>query len=123
MGAWKAPLLRNYLLSTYPRSHLEPIDFSPANNDPRDAQVGDLVFYNWGRGEGVSHVAIVTQIEPSGYLDVSDWSTQEDGTLPSPVTMRGITYSAAHREWLQKRYPNVSAELLHIDTTRSPGNP
>ncbi|HUC90108.1 MAG TPA: amidase domain-containing protein [Patescibacteria group bacterium] len=121
--AWKAPLLLKYLLATYPHSDLEPIDFSPKNNDPKDAQIGDLVFYDWGQGENISHVAIVTKIESSGYLDVTDWSTQDDGTLPSPVSMRGVTYSAVHHEWLQKRYPNVRAYLLHINTKGSPGNP
>jgi len=122
--AWNAEDLLSYLRNTYPDSTWENIDFSSNNNDPADAQIGDLVFYNWGTGEGVSHVAIVTKIEPSGYLDVTDWSTYEDdGTRPSPVEMRGVTYSAVHNTWLQNRYPNVSAHLLHINTTGSPGNP
>lgn len=94
------------------------------NNDPSDAQIGDLVFYDWGQGEGISHVAVVTRVDPSGYLEVTDWSTNpKDGTIPSPVTTRGVTYSAVNNEWLQQEYPNVSAHLLHIDTTGSPGNP
>jgi len=119
IDAWNARKLQDYLLTTYSKSRLEPIDFSPANNDPQDAEVGDLVFYDWGEGEGISHVAIVTKVDLSGYLEVSDWSTQDDGTQSSPVTMRGVTYSAVHHEWLQKRYPNVRAYLLHIDTQES----
>jgi hypothetical protein len=121
--AWNVLGLLNYLEATYPASVEEPIDFSPSNIEPPDAQIGDLVFYDWGNGEGTSHVAIVTGIDPSGYLEVSDWSTNDDGTLPSPVPQRGVTYSAVHNEWLQVRYPHVSAFLLHIDTAGTVSNP
>lgn len=125
IAAWNVQDFLAYMRRTYPASSWEPIDFSPANNDPQDAQVGDLVFYNWDgdSDQGISHVAIVTKVEPSGYLDVTDWSTNEnDGTLPSPVPQRGVTYSAWHHNWLQVRYPNVHAWLMHIDTSGSPGS-
>ncbi len=123
-AAWNVIAFKNYLQKTYPNSTWESIDFSPANNDPQDAAPGDLVFYDWGNGEGISHVAVVTRVDPSGYLEVADWSTNDkDGTIPSPTNDRGVTYSSVHHKWLQVRYPNVSAHLMHIVTTGSPGNP
>jgi predicted RNA-binding protein with PUA-like domain len=86
-------------------------------------ELGDLIFYDWGKGEGVSHVTVVTKIEPSGYPDVSEWSANEDGTDPAPTNMRGFTWSAVSNKWLQEKYPHISAYLLHIDTKGSSGNP
>jgi hypothetical protein len=123
-AAWNVVAFKNYLQKTYPNATWEPIDFSPANRDPQDAAPGDLVFYDWGEGENISHVAVVTHVDPSGYMEVADWSTYDkDGTIPSPDHDRGVTYSDVRGEWLQVKHPNVAAFLMHMDTTGSPGNP
>jgi len=114
IDAWNVQDFLAYIKKTYPTT-TEAINFSTPNNVPNGAQIGDLVYYDWGQGEGWSHVAIVTLIDPNG-LEVSDWSTNaKNGKLPSPVIMRRVAYSAVNHGWLQAECPNVKAELLHLE--------
>jgi hypothetical protein len=110
--AWNAPMLESYLLKSFP-STLKELDFK-ANTVP-EAQPGDLIFYDWGEGEGVSHVSVIVNIAPGQYPEVTEWSPEFNGSLPSPYIKRGWTYSELRHNWLQVKYPNVKAYLLHCN--------
>lgn len=120
IDAWNPVDLKNYLLQTYPDSTWTPVILSSTTNAVPQAQLGDLIFYDWGQGEGISHVAMVTKIEePSQYPDVSEWSGMpQDSSLPETYQYRGWTFSQATNQWLQDEYHGtVTAYLLHVDTS------
>lgn len=108
--------LLNYLIQAYPASTFTGLDFGP--DSITNAQVGDVVAYDWDGNGTYDHLALVTSLEPSGYPDVSEWGV---GSFPSDstsYTSRGWTWSKNTGQWLQSEYgPQVSAALLHIDTT------
>jgi hypothetical protein len=86
---------------------------------------GDLILYDWGQGDGISHVAFVVDVASGNYPVVSEMGQFDFGLLnaainkihhvTSPYTSRGWTWSALHKVWLQKRYPKMKAYLLHIN--------
>ncbi|HEX9153626.1 MAG TPA: amidase domain-containing protein [Candidatus Saccharimonadales bacterium] len=114
LAAWNPNALKDYLLKTYPNSQFESLNFQ-ANKVP-DAMPGDLIFYDWGKGENISHVAVVVNIAPGQYPQVAEWSPGDDTSQPAPYPMRGWTRSQISHKWLQDKYPHVRAYLLHIDT-------
>lgn len=111
------PLL-NYLLGAYPASQFEALD--PAANAVPDAQLGDVIAYDW-EGDGTwDHLALVTGFADGQYPLVSEWGSSTDHLSfhPSvPYVQRGWTWSQNTNQWLQTEYPNVRMALLHIDTT------
>jgi len=80
-----------------------------------DAAQGDIIAYDWGEGEGISHLSMVTSIAPNQYPEVSEWGTTEKGT-PSSYRKRGWTWSENTGNWLQTRYPHVKAYLMHFNS-------
>jgi hypothetical protein len=81
-----------------------------------EAEIGDVIVYDW-EGDGVSdHAAIITNIAPGQYPEVSEWSAY-DGRNPAPYVRRGWTWSERSQLWLQQKFPRISAFLLHIDAT------
>ncbi|HEU4913892.1 MAG TPA: amidase domain-containing protein [Candidatus Saccharimonadales bacterium] len=115
ISAWNVNQFREYLRETYPESDWMKLDFS--KNAVPQATPGDLIFYDWGKGEGISHVAVVTNTTPSQYPEVSEWSPGADGSEPAPYAKRGWTWSGIRNEWLQVKYPHIKAYLLHVNTT------
>lgn len=114
--AWNVPAFMNYMRKTYKNSTFRELSFS--ENAVPDAQPGDVIFYDWGKGEGISHATIITNIAGDQYPEVSEWSVQQDGTIPSPYVNRGWTWSklaTPKPNWLQKKYPEIKAYLLHIE--------
>lgn len=111
--AWNVPAFMDYMRKTYKDSTFRELNFS--ENAVPDAQVGDVIFYDWGKGEGISHATIITNIADGQYPEISEWSVQSDGTLPSPYAKRGWTYSELSHHWLQWKYPHIKAYLLHIE--------
>lgn len=111
--AWNVPAFMDYMRETYEGSTFRELNFS--ENAVPDAQIGDVIFYDWGKGEGISHATIITNIAEGQYPEISEWSVQPDGTLPSPYVKRGWTYSELSHHWLQWKYPHIKAYLLHIE--------
>jgi hypothetical protein len=113
--AWNVIAFKDYLKRVYSESDWHELDFR-ANSVP-SAQLGDLIFYDWGKGEGISHVSVVTSISPGQYPNVSEWSSGNDGSEPSDYQQRGWTYSEVSHKWLQQKYPHIKAYILHINTS------
>lgn len=82
------------------------------------AQEGDVIAYDWaGDGETDHHLAMIVDKAPGDYPEVAEWSAY-DGTTPAPYYKRGWTYSEKHRQWLESKYPHITAKLIHLDTSR-----
>lgn len=113
-AAWNVQAFRNYLRHTYPKSSWRELDFS--TNVVPDAKLGSLIFYDWGQGEGISHVSVVTNIAEEGYPEVSEWSAGQDGSEPVSYSKRGWTWSEVSHKWLQEKLPYVKAYIMDIDT-------
>ena len=91
------------------------------------AEVGDLIVYDWGDGHGQSHVAMVVDIQPGQYPNVSemgqydwglnDWAMSKVGIgKVSTYAERGWTYSEKSHQFLQVSYRGKAhAWLLHIN--------
>ncbi|BEP13922.1 hypothetical protein acdb102_22330 [Acidothermaceae bacterium B102] len=113
-------LLTNYLLARYPASYLTQMNFS--TNAVPTAALGDVVIYVWDGdpnwltdGDHNTHMALVTNIEPGAYPDVTEWGDVDEGQLGYDDPSRGWTWSNKFNEWLQQEQPSVTAYLLHID--------
>jgi hypothetical protein len=106
-------LLKDYLVNNSV-VQLVPLDFSINAVPP--AEVGDAIWYDWDADGSGDHLAIVIKIEPGQYPDVAEWGAAEGWSLHpvSKYQMRGWTWSANSGKWLQKKYPDVRATLLHI---------
>lgn len=113
-AAWNVVAFRDYLVKTYPESQWQQLDFT-ANSVPI-ARSGDLIFYDWGKGEGLSHVTVITGIANGNYPAVSEWSAGLDGSDAMDYQKRGWTWSEVSHRYLQKKYPNIKAYILHRDT-------
>jgi hypothetical protein len=88
------------------------------------AQVGDVIAYDWGEGDGISHVSLVVNIASGQYPEVAEMGQYDLGVVGgilnkvNPVTSsyvkRGWTWSAVHKGWLQKGSPRMRVYLFHI---------
>lgn len=96
-----------------------------------EAQLGDAIAYDWTTDpndppnadnsfRGITHLALITNIAPGQYPEVSEWGT----AWPSPTSSyvkRGWTRSQNQNAWLQTVYPaedghiGVTALLLHFN--------
>lgn len=109
------PFLDNFV-ATYPFSTLTDLDFT-ANTVP-DAEVGDVIAYDWEGDGSYDHLSLITSIQDDDYPNVSEWGTQVNWwEVTIGYQDRGWTWSANSDTWLQNSYPDVRAQLLHIDTT------
>jgi len=89
------------------------------------AEPGDIIIYDWGEGEGMSHMSFIVDMAPGDYPEVSEMGQFNLGPLSSIINLlvplhssyvkRGWTWSAVHGEWLQQEFPGVQAYLLHIN--------
>lgn len=104
--------LVNYLITphhvdsgrSYQPATRSQIDWS--DNTAQGAQLGDVIAYDW-EGDGIiDHVAIVTNINDSGYPEVSQHSPTEQN--------RYWSYSNAHDNWIEFAYPGSVAYLIRI---------
>jgi len=84
------------------------------NNAVPEAQPGDIIAYQWSRADGgITHLSLVVDIAAGSYPEVSEWGTwfpQE------PYVKRGWTWSQLNHEWLQAKYPEVTAILIHFNS-------
>lgn len=87
-----------------------PIDWS--DNDASGAELGDVIAYDW-EGDGIiDHVAVVTNINDSGYPEVSQHSPTQENQYWS--------YSVADRNFIEKAYPGSAAYLIQISPLTVP---
>ncbi len=74
------------------------------NNVPQ-AQLGDIIAYEWGGTSPINHLMVVTGFSGQ-YPLVSGHSND--------VTNQGWTYSNAEKNWIQVKHPKAVAFLIHI---------
>lgn len=107
------------LLSTYPRSTFS--ELSMTQNAVPQAQVGDVIAYDWEGDWTFDHIAVITGFASGDYPLVSEWGVADPrfGNLhpATQYSQRGWTYSEKSSDWLQSGHPSMRAALLHIDTT------
>ena len=123
-AAWLLPDFRKYFESHFSIQKIDITSDLTSNAVPQ-AEIGDLILYDWGKGEGISHVAIIVNIAPHQYPEVaemSQWSLNLAQSvinkikhITSPYEKRGWTWSAVHKKWLQAENPHMKAYLLHIN--------
>lgn len=120
VDAWSVVDFMNYLSQNYDVTPISLGLLSDQNNAVPQAEPGDIIAYDWGQGEGISHLALVVSISDGQYPNVAEWG-QADWVLPfhrytSPYSSRGWTWSEKHQQWLQEVLGgNVTAYLLHIN--------
>jgi hypothetical protein len=110
--AWK---LGSFL--TYIRSHFSTANLIDITGDLRtkvfpDAGPGDMIIYDWGQGEGKSHIAFVVAT-PGGDPEVSEWSQYNLNPMSSTINkIYHIRGRYVHREWTWSKVKN---EPLHTE--------
>ena len=110
-------------LKRFPSQWIEITPNLRTNAVPQ-AQIGDLIFYDWGGGDGISHASIVVDIAPGQYPEVAEMGQFDFDVIhdiinkvkhvKSSYEKRGWTWSEVHKRWLQKGSPRMRAFLLHF---------
>ena len=121
------PFIDN-LRATYPLTDEVPLGADRfASNAVPEAEVGDIIAYDWEGDGDFDHLTIVTSIDDGSYPYVAEWGTTNvlEGTVANDYVERGWTYSENDDAWLQdpNRHhpsPNVTAALFHINVVVSP---
>lgn len=123
---WLVPNFLRYIRSQYSTVTTEITGALKTNAVPA-AEPGDIIIYDWGAGAGQSHLALVHDIAPGSYPDVSEmgqWDVnpfrsklQRVSPMYSRYVARGWTYSEVHHIWLQSErgHSRMRAWLLHIN--------
>lgn len=123
--AWVVPDFLKYVQANFPTTWTS-ITTNLRTNAVPQAEVGDIIAYDWGKGDKVSHLALVVSLTRSRYPVVSemgqyDWNAVDYAKNKlgihkhSDYSSRGWTYSAKDQRFLQVRYPKMKAYLLHFD--------
>jgi hypothetical protein len=111
----------SYIMGAFPHSTLRRLTFSPQTNSVPEAEIGDVILYDWYGNSSVwdwyylQHAALIVGFDKNHGPRVAEWGT--NGTKPTPYPSRFWTWSKLHNEWLHEEYPKVEAFLLHIDTS------
>lgn len=101
------------------------------DNAVPEAQLGDAIAFDWTTDpkdppsadngfRGITHLALITNIAPGQYAEVSEWGTAWP-SLNSSYVKSGWTRSENHHKWLQEVYPpgngniGVTALLVHFN--------
>lgn len=108
VAAWSVQDLKRYLEGNFDVT-VTDLSSNFISNAVPEAELGDLIVYDWGEGEGWSHFTMVTNIAPGQYPDVSEWG------VGASYVKRGWTYSDNSGTWLQAVHPRVTAALIHIN--------
>jgi hypothetical protein len=107
------------IMSAYPASQFIPLTMSQ-NNVPQ-AQLGDLIAYDWNGDGTYDHLAIITGFAAGDpqYPLVSEWGVYGWPDMHTRYSSRGWTWSQKDGTWLQSERGNadMTAALIHIDTT------
>jgi hypothetical protein len=122
--AWRLPNFLSYFRPRYSTTQYD-ITANLHSNAVPQAEPGDLILYDWGKGEGISHVSFVVDIASGDYPEVSEMGQFDMNLLDaglnkivhikSKYVKRGWTYSEVNHNWLQVKYPHMKAYLLHIN--------
>jgi hypothetical protein len=122
--AWWLPSFLAYLRGHYSTTFTNITSDLHTNAVP-GAEPGDLIVYDWGEGEGLSHVAMVVNIASGDYPEVAEMGQYDLNAVDSQINRlfhvsssyekRGWTWSAVHHEWLQREHASMKAYLLHIN--------
>jgi hypothetical protein len=122
--AWLLPAFLPYLKAHFSTTEVDITRDFRTNAVPQ-AEIGDLVIYDWGKGEGKSHVSIVVHVASGQYPEVAEMGQYDFGLLDAGVNKivhvqsgyakRGWTWSAVKHKWLQHEFPKAKAYLLHIN--------
>lgn len=122
--AWWLPWFVPYIQSHFSTTLINITSDFRTNAVPQ-AEPGDIILYNWGDGQGISHATFVVGIAPGQYPEVSEMGQYDLSLIDAAVNKivhihstyveRGWTWSAVHNEWLQQEFPHVQAYLLHIN--------
>jgi hypothetical protein len=105
------------LMAMYPTTDVVQLDGDRfRSNAVPEAEVGDVIAYDWEGDGDPDHVSIVTSIADGDYPNIAEWGTNEPGHLSSSYEERGWTWFETRHEWLQVEYPNMTATLYHFQT-------
>jgi hypothetical protein len=121
-AAWAVPSFLSYIMGAFPHSTLRKLNFSPQSNSVPDAQIGDVIAYDWYGHSSVlayaymQHLALVVGFDKNHSPRVAEWGT--NGLNPTPYPSRFWTWSKLKNEWLADEYSHVQAFILHIDTSQ-----
>jgi hypothetical protein len=127
VAAWQVQPFLNYIQQHFSTTW-KPLGDMSQNAVP-EAQLGDIIAYDWGDGHGITHLAFIVDIAPGDYPVVAemgqfdwgtlDWAASKVGLYPSsPYVKRGWTWSEKDNIWLQKKEHiagRARAYLLHIN--------
>ena len=108
--AWAVPELFDYL-TLHNRFDVTVVDLPPErfrSNAVPEAELGDLIVYDWDGAGTLDHFTMITEIAPGHYPEVSEWGVNNN------YPKRGWTYSVNDDTWLQQHNPNVHAKLIHF---------
>jgi hypothetical protein len=116
------------LMATYPLTTQTPLDADRfRGNSVPEAEVGDVIAYDWENDGSYDHLALVTGIADGNYPEVSEWGTTDarEGHFSASYASRGWTWSQNDQAWLQDPgrahpTPNVTARLFHVETVVAP---
>jgi hypothetical protein len=121
---WLVPDFLSYIRGHFSTTWIDITSNLRTNAVPQ-AQPGDVIAYDWGDGEGVSHLTLVVGKAAGDYPEVAEMGQYDFGPVHSilnrinpvnsPYVKRGWTWSAVRSEWLQKKYPRMRAYLLHFN--------
>lgn len=112
-AAWAAQNLRDHLVAN---KDVAEFSLDLAANAVPQAELGDVIAYDWEGDGRFDHLALVTGIDSGHYPLVSEWGTGEwwDRNAVS-YQSRGWTWSEKSGTWLQTTNPNMSATLIHVN--------
>jgi uncharacterized protein YraI len=126
--AWKVGKLLDYLRTRFGAQRID-ITRNLTTNAVPQAQIGDVIAYDWGKGDGISHVSLVVNIARGQYPEVAEMGQYDLGVIGgilnkiNPVSSsylkRGWTWSEVDKRWLQKGSPHMRAYLFHIPGGRA----
>ena len=91
----------NALMSAYPASQFIPLTMN--QNDVPQAQLGDLIAYDWNGDGTYDHLAIITGFAANNpqYPLVSEWGVMAWPDLHTRYQSRGDTWLQKNGTWLQ----------------------
>lgn len=98
-----ADYLKNYLVNE--KSYATITELTWDQNDVPEAELGDIIMYDWDPDGVVDHAMIITDF--SGQYPLVSGHTR-------PADNQGWTYSKNSDKWIQEVFPGSRVYLVHI---------